>query len=1395
MYLFRATRTLAGLFAIALVLACSGSENPIEPPPGTPEIFTLSIEGPAVIRQGQVVRYFADLRDGNGTRRNDVQVTWTSDAPGTVSIDPTGAVEAIAIGTTTLRASARGAEAERSVEVWNRRVADIQIDPELDLLVRESFALTAVAIDSARVEVPNSALQWSVRDPEVARVDSLGVVTGLAGGETRVTVAADEVSNGVVVRVSEHPFERIEVSPKEASIVRLDTLRFAVSGWDTTGAPRAVSFADWELIQGAGLHSGGVLIPTEAGELLYEVRRDGLADTARVTVRSRPAAIVQFSPDSMRIVAGLPARASRPSVVDDQFQVIEEPAIEWTVVDGAELASIDEQGVITGRREGRAVVQASVDGATDSLFVRIQPALQGPIRVLPEAATLNVGEAFQFEVLSLSTAGDTLPTDDFTWSVDNPGLASVDPSGLVTALFEGSTRVAARNTAGAVAWADLTIVDPDPFVEVTYEGAIEALPVGASRQLRVIGRRASGVRVEVPSTWAVTDPTIASISESNVLTGIAPGSGTLSVASNFGGSAFFLEVVAEPVDSLALDPLGPMYVGQAISTGVTAFAADGRTLAESQMTWRTEDPSIATANPAGIRTTVQAVSRGVTELVVSAHGVEARTRIEVLGGEPVTLEIQPDSIRMAVRDSVRLTARLLDARGEEVTPTRPLFGPLPNSVTRVDSLQNIIALGQGRRRMTFTRDGVQADVDVEVGPRIVEVFQEASAERLTVLQGRRVPLPQVLLRDEEGNVLDDPRWLHVSVEAPSLAEVVGDSVRGLGPGETRIRFDSYDGRAADTLDLVIEEERVAEIQISGGIAAAVPGDSLQLVAEVLNQLGRPFSGEVGGVWSSDDPSIATVDSAGWVRLLAPGSVDIRYTVGVLSGTTRIEVSPGRLATVLVTPSLQEAVLGDTVTFTATGLDAVGNEVALEDVHWASQVHEEIAPGVFVVRRFGTWEVRATSGATIGLALISARPERGELVSLVGDSLVLEVGELNQMPTAFRSSSGLAMPGNTPRIEVLRTDVAAGALASGVIGVGAGETFLTSTVDDQLLRVPVRVFDPNATTVRVSESGFLLEVGQSQGLTAQVLDGRGAELVRTVEWSTSDTTVVVVDTAGRVTAMGSGRAAVTASVDGASAATQVAVDDPAAGGVASLRVQLTTRMWLQGSYQTDVFALDGSGATVTSRRPVLTSSDPAVVSVDGAGLVTAHGVGRATITAAVDGVSESVEVEVAAIIGVPASAVRVPIGTERETGAYFLDEGRRLTDPGAVTIEVVDAPVAVGADGRIRGLSEGSGRIRVISGWNSKEISIDVRPAETPVTFEFIGGSQRPRPGQDYPLRGLLRAFDWADRDIPVEAVTWRSLTPDTATVNGEGLLTMLVQGHITVEASYRGVTATVHFPN
>jgi hypothetical protein len=208
------------------------------------------------------------------------------------------------------------------------------------------------------------------------------------------------------------------------------------------------------------------------GSTVVTATAGSASGTANVTVLQRVATIeltvecASFTPPPG--VSG-PALSVPPSSCDvltsfgDQAQVIADArdangfpvagaTIEWTS-SAPQFAPVDENGLVIAIGNGTTTIRAEVG----DVFAEVEIAVRQEVVSLtiePSHLDLGVGEQGQLAAMPMDANGFLVEDAAISWSAT--GTASVDGSGLVTALAAGSSQVTATHL-GLTAHASVTV--------------------------------------------------------------------------------------------------------------------------------------------------------------------------------------------------------------------------------------------------------------------------------------------------------------------------------------------------------------------------------------------------------------------------------------------------------------------------------------------------------------------------------------------------------------------------------------------------------------------------------------------------------------------------------------------------------------------------------------------------------------------------------------------------------------------------------------------------------------------------------------------------------------------------------------------------------------------------
>ena len=398
-------------------------------------------------------------------------------------------------------------------------------------------------------------------------------------------------------------------------------------------------------------------------------------------------------------------------------------------------------------------------------------------------------------------------------------------------------------------------------------------------------------------------------------------------------------------------------------------------------------------------------------------------------------------------------------------------------------------------------------------------------------------------------------------------------------------------------------------------------------------------------WTSSNPAVATVSSAGVVLAIAAGTTTITAsssaTGSLVSGTAAVTVSTARLTSVSVTPVTKKIpALNTTFTFTATGIFSDGTKLPLATgVTWASSnptVATIASTGTVTTVSGGTVAITATVSGIQGKATLTVGTATLSSVSVTPLTLSVPLG----LTPAFLAT-GTYSDGTTMDLTPVATWASATA-AVATVSNSAGSQGIATTLSTGTAKISATVSGKKGTATLTVTSATLAAIAVTpvsprvpSGTTAQLTatgtysNGTTQNITGMVTWTSSAPGVAIVSnapgTAGTAYAMALGTSTVTATdpTTGIASTTTLTVSGAIltsltiAPASASIPVGFQQQFTATGTYS------DTSTANLTTS--VLWSAGSATVAsisnaAGSAGLATALGAGSTSITALLNGIS-------------------------------------------------------------------------------------------------------------------------------------------------------------------------------
>lgn len=804
----------------------------------------------------------------------------------------------------------------------------------------------------------------------------------------------------------------------------------------------------------------GLVTALTPGAATITATCDEVNATATVTVTPVPVASVGVAPAEKRLHPGESAdlevvvRDARDSVMKDQ-------AVSWKS-ESPEVASVSSSGRVTAVKVGAARITASVEGKLGAATIHVVPVPVATVTIAPVPAVV-AGETAQLAAALKDAKGNTLSGRTVTWSSSDAAIATVAPSGLLSAIAAGQVTVSAESEGqrGSVG----VTVKPPPVGSVTVEPPPQLI-VGDTVRLKAVVKDARGNGLSGRETkWSSAAPKIASVTTAGVVTGIGPGGTKISAECEGKTWTVSVTVIPIPVDRVTLAGLpASLKAGESAKAIAAALDAKGSGLAGREITWTSSDTKVLAVGKDG---TVTGKTEGAATITASCEGKRAEATIRVV--VPPAPKVDTTAPTMAVpvsRPQAEVPTVLTPSAAPRPEVPRVLEPPVAVPVAaapveaepRKSKTLVLVVIGvllAAGGYFAFRGKPVEpVPAPAPLGPAPVASVAISVPER-DVTVGRTLQLT-ARISDSSGTELNG-RALTWTTSDAAVADVSpSGAVTVKQPGSVTITAASGGRNASATLLAVAPQGHepapvaVASILLGPNPSALEPGGTAILRATPRDDRGTPLD-DRPVVWTSSDPAVATVSSSGVVTGVAPGTATIMASSEAKSAQVRVTVNaprrpeppaPATVAAVALGTKAQTVKVGESYQLTALAQDAGKKTISNPAIVWASsdpKVATVSLTGLITPLAEGTTTITATAGGKSASAKITvpAPPETRILaasVALTPAARSLKVGETATWSAAARDAKGkdlsdhvIAWNSSAPQVAT----VSAGGLITGV----------------------------------------------------------------------------------------------------------------------------------------------------------------------------------------------------------------------------------------------------------------------------------------------------------------------------------------------------------------------------
>jgi uncharacterized protein YjdB len=476
----------------------------------------------------------------------------------------------------------------------------------------------------------------------------------------------------------------------------------------------------------------------------------GLLLSCTASVTDTPVvSAVALTPPTATVESGrtvvLVARAT-----DEAGAAVTSRPVAWSSNNTA-VATVSGTGVVTARDAGEARIAASVDGQSAVANITVTAREVASVQVTPVVLSVRVQRSAPLSARALDADGGELANRPISWSSADPGIATVNAQGVVTAVTVGVTTVTATS-AGRSGTAAITVT-PEPVATVSLDPTLDTLAVGTEVALTATARDEDGaVLTGRTVAWSVSDADVALVSSNGVVTARAPGEVTVVAVSEGRVGQATIVVLQRLANAITLTPASStIETGSTLQLVAQITDANGNLIPGRVVTYASDAPAVAEVNGTGL---VTARAPGTVRITATSDGRSTSATVTVVTVPIVSVTVLPEQLQLAIGNTRVLAAQARSAIGTLIAGRPIAWTSGAPSIATVDPSGVVRAIAPGVAVIAATVDGVTGFSTVTVPARTVGSVQ-LLPDAPELLVGGQLQIVAVV-RDAQGNQISEP---------------------------------------------------------------------------------------------------------------------------------------------------------------------------------------------------------------------------------------------------------------------------------------------------------------------------------------------------------------------------------------------------------------------------------------------------------------------------------------------------------------------------------------------------------------------------------------------------------------------------------------------------------------
>ena len=755
--------------------------------------------------------------------------------------------------------------------------------------------------------------------------------------------------------------------------------------------------------------------------------------------------------------------------------------------------------VITALKSGTTTINVSAFGKVLTADVEVRTDVT-KVEITGDKHEIAKNEELQLEATVTPNDADN---KSLTWSSTNASVASVDQTGKVTGLTNGTTTIKATSVNNVVGTFEVSVVVPVTNF-TTSDNTIE-LNKGASKTISTTIEPEDATNKTI--TWTSSDTSVVTVDDDGKVTGIKGGSATITGTLSNGMKVTVTVNVVVPLESISLDTnsieLVPDGEHEFVATKNPTDTTDTR-----GVSWQSSDATIAEVDTNG---KVTAKKAGTVTITASIDDITATATVKVL--KLINNVAMSDPEATLSKNETKNLSVIVDPADTDENYTIT-WASSDTDVATVDNNGKVTAKKGGNATITATvKSNQSADREVTCDVTVVVPLESISLNKAStkIEKGNE----ETLTVSYNPTDTTDEKAVTWTSSDETVATVVGGKVTAVKAGTTTITAQVGQLTAVCSVEVIVP---ITSVVINNKPTESLNrGDNVSLSVTVGPE---DATDDKTVTWTSSKEDVASVDANGTVVAKKAGKTTITAKAGNVTDTVEIEVVVP-IESFEINKEETTIVKGKTETLSTT----INPSDTSEDtkITWESSntnIATVDANGKVTAVEGGTATITGTLANGMSVTCtVTVKIIPVESINITDDEIKINKNDNKELkveinPEDATEVSAIEWSSSDEEVATVDSNGKVTGMKEGTATITAKMGNLTDTVDVEVKEIPLE-------NISLSSNDKKLQAGKTMKLAITLNPTNTTDDV-TFTYQSSDESIAKVDEDGNIIAIKSGK---------------------------------------------------------------------------------------------------------------------------------------------------------------------------------------------------------------------------------------------------------------------------------